>query len=683
MHGNVEEWCYDWYGPYTADSQNDPVGRVCGDFRVLRGGSHSTDIYFLRSANRMGALPEDKHWLIGFRVVLGEPPQTKPLPAPAPELHRQNVVQRDPAQAAKGPDPDKPYFKGPRRYVNIPTQANGPVYAAHNHDPAVVGCPNGDVLAVWYTCVSEKGRELAQAASRLVRGADQWQPASSFWDAPDRNDHAPALWFDGKGGIYHITGMSVGSGHHLTAIILRKSSDSGATWSAARIIIPDYHVGKKPSGPVFRMNDGAVTFAVDDSGSWGNGSSLWISRDETLTWSNPGGHISGIHAGVAQLDDGTIIGFGREGEFPTEDGKRAITVVPKSISTDGGKTFTWHETDFPGIGGQQRLALLKLKEGPLVLASFANTGIEITDAAGTKRTVRGLYAALSHDRGKTWPHIRLISDDQPGHPVESTGGGLFVMSERNSEYRGYLSICQSTDGLVHLISSRQHYAFNLKWLETLAPPETSQPVAVTPLTETFDGPDRFDAEGWVDYHSYIGGFNGTGQFTLESLTHHNGINRIVGKGSFEAAIDIKNMVYYPRTDRVSEGMSIWIKDDRARVLAFSIKEDQIKLEVRDTQPATPMPGARYRGDRGWIFENEQARLSAVPTSARLRFVWNEPKRQWRIFCGLDGAEPTVELPQSKSGIQFGQPFTESTAIYILMSNGQIDLDHFEIEPIDS
>jgi len=51
MHGNVEEWCLDWYGPYGNVDQIDPVGRAGGDFRVTRGGSHSTTAEYLRSAN--------------------------------------------------------------------------------------------------------------------------------------------------------------------------------------------------------------------------------------------------------------------------------------------------------------------------------------------------------------------------------------------------------------------------------------------------------------------------------------------------------------------------------------------------------------------------------------------------------------------------------------------------------
>ena len=75
----------DWWGPYPDGPQKDPVGVADGDFRVTRGGSHGTDPYYLRSANRMGQLPECKNWLMGFRVVLGELPDTKLMPMPKPQ----------------------------------------------------------------------------------------------------------------------------------------------------------------------------------------------------------------------------------------------------------------------------------------------------------------------------------------------------------------------------------------------------------------------------------------------------------------------------------------------------------------------------------------------------------------------------------------------------------------------
>ena len=151
----------------------------------------------------MGTIPEDRSWLIGFRVVLGELPKTKPLPAPPPEPYQHDVMQEGPSDISERPDPTKSYFKGPRKYVRIPSGSNGPLFSHHNHDPALVARPNGDLLAIWYTCVEEPGRELALLASHLRYSQEEWEPASLFWDAPDRNDHAPSLWFDGRDTIYH------------------------------------------------------------------------------------------------------------------------------------------------------------------------------------------------------------------------------------------------------------------------------------------------------------------------------------------------------------------------------------------------------------------------------------------------------------------------------------------------
>jgi formylglycine-generating enzyme len=96
MHGNVAEWCSDWYGPYESGTQADPLGRAEGDCRVFRGGFHSSMIRFLRSANRGSWVTNSASERIGFRVVQGELPKGKPLPVAAPPLNAQNINQTVP-----------------------------------------------------------------------------------------------------------------------------------------------------------------------------------------------------------------------------------------------------------------------------------------------------------------------------------------------------------------------------------------------------------------------------------------------------------------------------------------------------------------------------------------------------------------------------------------------------------
>jgi formylglycine-generating enzyme required for sulfatase activity len=70
MHGNVAEWCQDFFGPYTGDAMLDPQGPSTGDERVIRSGSWLDDPYSLRCAFRYSALPGNVSGLYGFRVVL-------------------------------------------------------------------------------------------------------------------------------------------------------------------------------------------------------------------------------------------------------------------------------------------------------------------------------------------------------------------------------------------------------------------------------------------------------------------------------------------------------------------------------------------------------------------------------------------------------------------------------------
>jgi formylglycine-generating enzyme required for sulfatase activity len=470
MHGNVEEWCWDWYGPYTADAQTDPVGRVDGNFRVTRGGSHSTTLEYLRSANRGGTLPEDKSWLIGFRVVQAEMPTAEPLPKPPIPLNARNVSQKIPDDLAVGPDPGKPYFAGPRPYVNRPPSEDCPVFDRHNHCPALVNCPNGDLLAIWYTCRSEPGRELGIVASRLPHGEDNWQVASGFWDAPDRNDHASALCVDEKGTLFHFNGLSVAATWGSLATILRTSTDNGATWSKARLIMPEHGVHHMPIESVIRTREGAILVPCDAVPGGAGGSAVLVSRDDGGSWIDPGegrpapdfsagstgAWIAGIHAGFVQLADGSLMAFGR--------GNNIDNRMPVSTSRDLGENWTYGVSPFPPIGGGQRLVVLRLREGPILFCSFGSE-VRLKNSGGNDRVGTGLFAALSMDEGRSWEIRRLITGEGPPRTIDGGGNtGNFTMSASSAEPRGYLSVCQTPDGLIHLISSKQHYAFNLAWL---------------------------------------------------------------------------------------------------------------------------------------------------------------------------------------------------------------------------
>jgi len=488
MHGNVEEWCLDWYGPYAAADCIDPVGPVMGDFRVTRGGSHSTTLEYLRSANRSGTLPQDRSWLIGFRIVCGERSESKPLP---PELPRRwaRKVRPDNADWSQGPDSDKPYFRGPIPYVKIPSGSEGPLYSRHNHCPALVACPNGDLLAIWYTCRNEPGRELGIAASRLCRGQGEWDEADLFWNAPDRNDHASALYLHDDGTIFHFNGLGAAGTWGALATVMRTSEDNGVTWSKARLIMPEHGLHHMPIESVFQTQEGHIIVPCDAVTGGSGGSAILISKDGGRTWSDPGegreqprfaegatgAWIAGIHAGVVQLKDGCLMALGRG---DTIDGR-----MPMSISADMGQTWTYHASPFSPIGGGQRLVLTRLNEGPIFFASFCSN-MEFRDSAGGTFTGSGLFAALSYDEGQTWDIRRLITPGGPARSVDGGGNtGMFTLSGTSAEPRGYMSIHQSPDQVIHLISSKQYYAFNLAWLrQNPLPPKTSSAAALESAT---------------------------------------------------------------------------------------------------------------------------------------------------------------------------------------------------------
>jgi formylglycine-generating enzyme required for sulfatase activity len=70
MHGNVYEWCYDWYADYPTNRVVDPQGAQSGTYRLLRGGSWDNNARDCRSAYRFRFKPGDRYDYVGVRLAV-------------------------------------------------------------------------------------------------------------------------------------------------------------------------------------------------------------------------------------------------------------------------------------------------------------------------------------------------------------------------------------------------------------------------------------------------------------------------------------------------------------------------------------------------------------------------------------------------------------------------------------
>ncbi len=483
MHGNVEEWVLDWYASYRDLAETDPVGPDDGWYKVNRGGSHNTPAYYLRSANRSGALPDDKHWFIGFRVVQAPMPKTQTWSNNYIPQHQREVSQKAKAWSVAG---SEPLFADPVPYQVPPLDEAIPWYK-HHHTPALTWCENGDILIFWFNCRQELGREHAILGTRLRDGADSFTPADIAANAPDRNNHGYALVkLDDE--LLFFQGNHVGGYSSNANLALSRSLDNGATWTSPSIILGDHIVGIYAVAnhhPVTANGD--ILLATDATGGGGllRGSDR-ATRWEIMTATSKGVGVAppgtprtemiGYHPALAECADGSLLAFTRD------DGRVYNGRMPWNRSTDGGRTWQSGPSELPSISTTQKPLMLRLKEGPLLLLSFTDdyvgtskrpiTGILIKDAEGSERRIFGAFAALSYDNGVTWPTIRPLSAGCPPKPMTSVRDGAWTMDATHGIIGGYFSGSQSPDGIIHVADSRYYYRFNLGWLEQPLPAAT-------------------------------------------------------------------------------------------------------------------------------------------------------------------------------------------------------------------
>lgn len=482
MHGNVEEWCLDWYAPYLEETQTNPSGPSRGEFRVTRGGSHHTPVQYLKSANRMAMIPEDKHSQTGFRIVeTSYPLSTYEVREPKP-LNQALISQKDKVWNSPA---FTPVFLPPIPYVIPPACDSQTPFYLHNHQPAITWCSNGDLLSIWFSTDNENGGEMVVLGSRLRAGKNEWEEASLFFKVPDRNMTGSALYNDGQGTLYHLNGVEASGDWQNLAMILRTSQDNGATWSTPNLIAPEHTKRHQVIAGTIKTREGWLIQACDAGAGSHDGAAIHISKDKGKTWYDPwdgsplpdfkegnsGSTIAGIHAGIVQLKDGRLLALGRGNSIRDKEGRDRM---PMSISDDMGKSWKYSATSLPYIDGGQRLVLMRLNEGPLLLVSFTDhplrtpikeRGMLFKDKEGKDYIGSGMYAALSYDEGKTWTVKKLITDGVYRFLNGGAWTGFFEMDEHRAEPRGYLAGTQTPDNMIHIVSSRLHYRFNLSWIE--------------------------------------------------------------------------------------------------------------------------------------------------------------------------------------------------------------------------
>lgn len=420
-----------------------------------------------------------------------ELPSTPPRRV-TPIFASSGVKQRT-ARESEAPPQSRPYFRK-RPIMPIPPDNATPeqieavgmhrALGGHMHSPGIVACPNGDLIASYFSVIASDREFLPSMVftmSRLCFGADEWDWPEYFPKFHDIIEGGVVL-FNNDGVLWHIAG---GVSLYGVPFQWHESRDNGATWSETRFPRIVGPVGPYDPHPVhvpFRGTDGTLYLPSDGH----KGSSLlWATRDNGKTWYDTGGRTHGRHTAFAPLKDGRLLGMG--GKSTNIDG-----YMPKSVSSDSGKTWEKLKTPFSPGAFNQRPSLHRLKSGRLFFACDAqpNRGV-------SPMRERGVVVALSDDEGETW-HIKSLAAAQihdaylHGRDMSEEGGWHSPPVHREATI-GYSEVTQSPDGIIHLITSCNHpclhFEMNEAWiLDTQNQSETVLPVTSSPVQD------------WVESH---------------------------------------------------------------------------------------------------------------------------------------------------------------------------------------
>lgn len=559
---HIREWCMDWYAPYTDEEAVDPAGSRSGLYKCIRGGYLDNPARYNEQPLELWmrcALPpsyrhlrEDKNnefgrHFIGFRVVCGELP--KPSAEDPTSLVCMGVHQNTESYKKTAPDASKPYYR--KRYLfpvppdnatNEEIRCSGfsASFRHHHHSPGFTAAPNGDLVFSVYSTYHEYDAEAGLAGARLRKGCDEWEMPDMFLNPVGVNDHAPLMFTDTDGTIYHFWGWQQLSDSF--PFQYTYSKDNGATWSGVQF--PYFaekaeRVVRQPINTCIRAKDG--TFYLASDASDGSCSVLWRSHDNMKTWENPKARTAGRHTTAVELKNGSILALG--GKNSNIDG-----YMPQAITRDGGDSYTVSKTPFPALNSGQRPCVQRLASGRLIMCG------DYQDKMGRQPegvTEKGCYAAWSDDEGNSW-HFKKLWGTQTRKKTPYLFAGGHVL--------GYCVVRQSADGMIHLVASNVHpllhFEFNEAWLlseETQSPSEEelmkSHATCYPQGTEEF----REYYENGTLRSLYHGGVADDGRFLMdgEELQYYED-GSLMSRGHFHLGKRVGEYIYYD-----VQGYPVW------------------------------------------------------------------------------------------------------------------------------
>jgi len=312
------------------------------------------------------------------------------------------------------------------------------------HCSTMIELKNGDLLVGYYAGEGEARPDAAWVLARRSPTDEKFQQLVSVADTSGKPEGNGILLQSKDGLLSLIYGTmhgklegKAGPGVRWVTCDLRikKSTDSGYTWSTAEVIEEDW--GHVPRCQPIHLLNGDILFGTEFT-TWH--SQVWASQNDGLSW-KVRGQIPGErnqHPALVSLQDGSILALIRpSGKDPK---------VLRSLSHDQGRTWSKAEiTD--NYCPFSALDAILLKDGRVVMAW--NNHPEDRNP---------LTLGLSYDGGQTWPHKRDLIQ----------GEGSFH----------YPSIIQSNDGLIHVTFTNNrrtidHIVLTADWIEGKGRPLTN------------------------------------------------------------------------------------------------------------------------------------------------------------------------------------------------------------------